>query len=343
MRLLRTPSRHVGGRTLIELLIALVIGFVVLGAVIMTFINTNRTSAVNQQMARLQQDAAFATQILTSQFKLAGYSAAVDFPVLSDGTTGLVTYNRNHGGPAVVGCDNGFSNASTAADYTTLGCTAASATPQPDAIDVIYEGDAFNTVPSAAGLPTDCLGAAVAPAVASSAAQTPGTLYSRVENRYYVANNAGTPALFCVGIGNPGQPQPLVDNVLDMQITYGVAATPPANGYADPATPFFEPVRYLTAAQVNNLPPFPSTATGPDSRWNQVVSATVCLLMRSDLGALDQPTAYTDCQGVQITPAAGDTRAYRTIRIQVGFKNRIAPCPDSSVTTTRPDHCDITL
>ncbi len=341
MRLLRTSHRQSGGRTLIELMIALIIGFVVLGAVLMTFINTNRTSAVNQQMARLQQDAAFATQLLVSQLKLAGYSAATDYPVLSDGATGLITYNRNHGGPAVVGCDNGFSNVNSAAVYTALGCAAAGATALPDALDIIYEGDAFNTVPTAAGLPTDCLGAAVPPTVASSAAQAPGTLYSRVENRYYIANNNGTPALFCAGGAGAGQP--VVDNVINMQITYGVAATPPANGYADPGTPFFEPVRYLTATQVNNLPPFPSTATGPDSRWNQVVSATICLEIRSDLGALDQPTAYTDCQGAVQPAVAGDTRAYRTIRIQVGFKNRTAPCPDSSVTATRPDHCDITL
>jgi type IV pilus assembly protein PilW len=341
MRLLRTPSRHVGGRTLIELLIALVIGFVVLGAVMMTFINTNRTSAVNQQMARLQQDAAFATQILTSQLKLAGYSATVGFPVLSDGSTGLIVYNRNHGGPAVVGCDNGFSNANTAIDYTALACAQPGASPQPDAINVIYEGDPFNTVPTAGGLPTDCLGAGVAPAVPSSAAQTPGNLYSRVENRYYIANNAGTPALFCAGGAGPGQP--LVDNVINMQITYGVAGTPAANSRFDPSSPFFEPVRYLTATQVNALAPFPSTATGPDSRWNQVVSATICLELRSDQGALDQPTAHTDCQGAQQPAVVGDTRAYRTIRIQVGFKNRTSPCPDSSVTTTRPDHCDITL
>jgi Tfp pilus assembly protein PilW len=90
----KPPLRHkVAGRTLVELMIALVIGFVIMGAVLMTSINANRTGNVNQQMATLQQDATFATQLLTTQLKLAGYSTVVELttaaPQWSDVKTAL--------------------------------------------------------------------------------------------------------------------------------------------------------------------------------------------------------------------------------------------------------------
>jgi type IV pilus assembly protein PilW len=241
----------------------------------------------------------------------------------------------------VVGCENGFVN-NAALDYTTLACNGGAANSQPDAISIIYEGDTSNTVPTAAGLPTDCLGASVAPTVGSSSplGAANGITYSRIENRYYVANNT----LFCMGVGNLGQGQPVIDNVVDMQITYGVANTPAPGARMGANDPMYEPVMFMRADQVNTLPAFPTSAVGPDARWNRVVSATICLLMRSDLGALDQVTPYTDCQGAAITPAAGDTRAYRLVRIHVGFKNRTPPCPDSNpAAATRIDHCDITL
>lgn len=331
------------GRSLIELLIALVIGFVVLGAVMMTSINANRTSSVNQQVARMQQDATFATQLLTGQLRLAGYSAVRQKPVVQAPIPGIVTSIRNYSGPPVVGCENGFANLN-ALDYTLLACNGGGANTAPDAISVIYEGDPFNTFPTAGnpGQPTDCLGNTVAPTQVPSAQQaaTRGDVYARIENRYYLVGTT----LFCQGIGNLQNPQPVLDNVLDMQITYGLANTPGVNDRLNANDPMNEAVMYMRADQVNNRPPFPVGAVGPEARWNRVVSATVCLLLRSDLGALDQPTPYTDCQGNVVTPPAGDTRAYRQVRIQVSFKNRTPACLDASPgAAVRADRCDIML
>jgi type IV pilus assembly protein PilW len=340
-----THRQAASGRTLIELLIALIIGFVVLGAVLMTSIGSNRTSAVNQQIARLQQDTTFVTQLLTGQLRLAGYSAVMELPVVSAPIPGIVTTNRNHGGPPVVGCENGFANPN-AADYTLLNCNGGAANAAPDALNIIYEGDVNNTVPAldAANVPqpTDCLGAPVPPTVASSSPQAAaaGLLYSRIENRYFLRGTT----LFCLGNGALANPQPVLDNVVNMQITYGVANIPGANSRQGINDPLNEAVMMLRADQVNNLPPFPAGTVGPDARWNRVVSATICLELQSDLGALDAPTAYTNCQGTVITPPAGDTRAYRQVRIQVGFKNRTPACPDTSAAAAlRLDRCDTTL
>jgi type IV pilus assembly protein PilW len=340
------PRHHnkLAGRSLIELLIALVIGFVVLGAVMMTSINANRTSSVNQQVARMQQDATFAAQLLTGQLRLAGYSAVMQKPVVQAPIPGMATPSiRNYAGPPVVGCENGFANLN-APDYTLLACNGGGANTAPDAISIIYEGDAFNTFPTAGnpGQPTDCLGNTVPLTVVSSAQQAAdnGNVYARIENRYYLVGTT----LFCQGNGNPLNPQPVLDNVVDMQITYGVANTPNGNNRLSANDPMNEAVMQLRADQVNNLAPFPAGTVGPEARWSRAVSATVCLLLRSDLGGLDQPTPYTDCQGNVVTPAAGDTRAYRQVRIQVGFKNRTPACLDASAgAAVRADRCDIML
>lgn len=340
------PRRHhrQSGRSLIELMIAMVIGLVVLGAVLMTSISSNRTSAVNTQVARMQQDATFITQLLTSQLRLAGYSAVAEKPVLRAPIPEILSTNTNYGGPPVVGCENGFANVN-AVDYTALACIGGGANAAPDAISIIYEGDTSNTFPTAGNpnQPTDCLGASVAPTVLSSSpvrAASIDPFYARIENRFFIRGTT----LFCLGNGNLGNPQPVLDNVLDMQITYGVADTPGPGNRLGINDPLKEAVSYRNANQVNNMAPFPEGVVGPEARWNRVVSATVCLVLQSDLGALDLPTPYTNCQGNVITPPAGDTRAYRQVRIQVGFKNRTPPCPDASLTAAgRSDRCDISL
>jgi type IV pilus assembly protein PilW len=350
------PSRGpvVRGRTLIELLVALVIGFVILGAVMLTSVGTKRTSSVNQQMARLQEDAAIAANLLTTQLRLAGYSAVRVQPAVTPPApiSGPVITNRRYGGPPVVGCENGFNN-NTVANYGLLTCAAGAANSAPDALSIIYEGDASNTVPTAGAAAlsgTDCLGAEVTATtpvdfVGSDGAET----YARVENRFYIAPdpNTGNPALYCAGVGSNGfanNPQPLIDNVIDMQITYGVSNIPSGAAREASTEPYFDTVRYMRADQVTALPKFPDNNTPPpDAFWRRVNGATVCLLLRSEPGALDkstQATQYLNCQGTVVTPPANDLRAYRAVRIQVAFKNRTAPCPDNT-TVPRPDHCNI--
>jgi type IV pilus assembly protein PilW len=343
------------GRTLVELLVSLLIGFVILGAVLLTSVGTQRSNSVNQQMARLQEDAAIATHLLTMQLRLAGYSAVVVKPVnVAPVNIGApAATNHNYNGPPVRGCENGFGNVG-APDFTTLNCAGGAAGTAPDAISIIYEGDASNTMPTAGNPnnPVDCLGTSVANNIPSDG----GGLnpYQRVENRYYIAAdpNTGNPALYCIGSGNfNGAPQPLIDNVVAMEISYGVAGTPVTNpglgAYAQSNEPFFEPVRFMRADQVDALPAFPAGTPAPFGTWSQVVSASVCLLLRSDLGAIDpsdpaNPYTYTNCNGTVVTPAANDTRAYRAVRITVGFKNHTPPCNDNTgAALTRPDHCNI--
>jgi type IV pilus assembly protein PilW len=345
----RSPDAH--GRTLIELLVAMVIGFVILGAVMLTSVGTKRTSSVNQQMARLQEDAAIAGNLLTMQLRLAGYSAVRVQPTLTPPAPieGPVVTNRRYGGPPVVGCENGFNN-NAVANFGLLTCAGGAANTAPDALSIIYEGDDSNTMPTAGAAATsgtDCLGAEVTNTtpvdyVGSEGAET----YARVENRYFIATdpNTNNPALYCAGVGSnafANNAQPLIDNVIDMQITYGVSDVPSGAAREAPTEPYFDTVRYMRADQVTALPRFPELTTpAPDAFWRRVNSATVCVLLRSEPGALDRATQYLDCQGNVITPAVTDLRAYRAVRVQVAFKNRTAPCPDVTA-VPRPDHCNL--
>jgi len=64
------------GFTLVELLVAMVMGLVVLGAVLNIFIHQNQTNAVQQQVAYAQQNVRGAMDLMARDIKSAGYDPA---------------------------------------------------------------------------------------------------------------------------------------------------------------------------------------------------------------------------------------------------------------------------
>jgi type IV pilus assembly protein PilW len=327
------------GRTLIELLISMVIAFIILGAVLLTSIGSSRTNSVNQQMTRLQEDAAVVSHMLTGQLRMAGYSAALALPeVTVAAQVADVITHQNYSGPPMGGCENGYNNVITGA---CAGAGAAAPDTAPDSFSVIYEGDASSTIPTAAGLPTDCTGAGVAANTPPSNLNISQTNYSLVENRYFIAldNTTGNLALYCAGSGTGyANAQPIIDNVIDMQVTYGVSNAPQAGSRQTPTDPFFDTVMFMRANQVQNIPIDPNYPVAP---WRRISSASVCLLLQSEQGGVDTATPYTNCRGAVVTPPASDLRAYRAVRIQVALKNRTAPCADSGPNANRPDRCSV--
>ncbi len=61
------------GVTLIELMVALVIGLVLIGGALAVFMESRQTARVNQTMARLQENGSFAADELARSVELAGY------------------------------------------------------------------------------------------------------------------------------------------------------------------------------------------------------------------------------------------------------------------------------
>jgi len=148
------------------------------------------------------------------------------------------------------GCDGTFSNITAATSLDALTCTTDNA--KPDSIALSYEADRFNTVPNTASptLPTDCLGyelntiTATFPEVPAAASideseqreieigvahssEYDTADYYVADNRFYIATSSATPSLYCKGNGIGATAQPLVENIEDMQITYGVVSTTP--------------------------------------------------------------------------------------------------------------------
>jgi len=320
------------GRSLLELMVALVIGMIILGAVLLTSISGNSSGRRQDGVATLNEDAQIAANLLGGHLRIAGYSRVITAP------SPTIEF-RNYSGPGVRGCDGGVAD-----DGATMNNLACSGGNGPDALMVAYEGDTFNTFPTATapGTPTDCLGQALSAVDSLIASDSPGATdpYWLVENIFYVNGNE----LVCSGNGSRGQPQPLIGNVVDMQVTYGVADVPTLVAISEgmPETPFFEASRYLTASQVDALPPFPATAAPAfRGRWNRVVSVRVCLVLRSAEELYDQITPYPGCDGVNINPP--DRRAYRAVTITRAIKNKTAPCADAAAApgaaAPAPDRC----
>jgi Tfp pilus assembly protein PilW len=319
---------------LLELMIALVIGFVILAAVMLTTVGNGSSSRRQDSLTTLNEDAQIAANLLSSQLRIAGYSSFTGQP------QGLGIPYRNYTGPAVRGCDGGMQNYALD-DMELINCAGGAG---PDSFMVAYEATTTNTFPTAAnpGVPTDCLGASLPPPRASDDLGSTGTYY-RANNIFYIDRN--TNSLMCSGNGNLGQPQPLIGNVIDMQVSYGVAAMPLVPGQDQ--IPLYEATQYLTATEMDQLPILPLVNSAGDvtqpvqGRWVRAVSMRVCLVMRTATELYDQITPYTGCNGQQVVPT--DRRAYRAVNITTAFKNKTAACSDDSAApggpNVNPDRC----
>lgn len=185
---MRYPVRKQQGMTLVELMIALVLGLFVVGGVIQIFMSGSASYRVQEGLGRLQESARFA-----------------DFYL------GRVL--RNAGRPRVFGAVNGtpggfFRPVDNRVDDTGLPATRDGDNGGPDAITVMYRSD------------TNCLGNDT-----NYGAQTitdyTGARYAK--DQFMLSGGS----LVCRGLGANGLPvaghtQPLVTNVDDFQVLYGI-------------------------------------------------------------------------------------------------------------------------
>jgi type IV pilus assembly protein PilW len=258
------------GLSIVEVLVSLVIGLVVVGAVLLSYITSGQTNRLQAAYSQMNEEAQIGLGILSRDLLLAGYAR----PTGWDPAT--FKFGRTYSGHAVFGCDTGFVSPNTTAAVT---CAATGSSP---AIEVVYEADVTNTVPHSSGAPSDCLGAALT----DQSTGPPATSIYIARNRYYLAvSTLGRSELHCAGNNAPATGGALVDNVEAMQILYGEA---------NPADPR-QITRYVSAANVKDL--------GTD--FTYVVSVRICLLMRSAEPVLtaEDPATYRDCDSVTQTSA----------------------------------------
>lgn len=324
-RPLRHPARSIRGLTLIELLVSLVIGLIVVLATVSTYLGSSRASRVADTQGRMNEDAHAALTILSQQLRMAGNNPkqpnrTVESPrnPIYDGSTYIVR-----------GCNSKFSNITTipAVSIPALDC-AVGASTTPNSIAISYEADSYNTVATSTGVPTDCLGQSL---TAQSATVTTVTVpvgggapvtdpagtatFYVADNRFYIGTSGviTAPSLYCKGNGNT-VPQPLVENVEDLQFTYG---TGPAMGALTAVVGYLDSASLLTQPNLAVLPDDPA-------RWARVVTVRICVLMRSENPIVDNAASarYTKCDGTDETNPP-DLRLRRAYATTVVLRNRL--------------------
>lgn len=197
---LRGTRARTAGFSLVELMVSMVIGLIVLGAMFAAYLASGTSSRTSRALSQMTEDAAVAMNVLRAHVGMAGFSQPAG--VGADGR-----FTRVFAGTSLFGCGGRFVNPGVAMEA--LGCDPDLSAP--DALAVAYQADTSNSLDKA-GVPLDCLGNSLPPLGVAP------TIYYVSYSRFFVANTG----LNCLGPGNAGA-QMLVEHVHDLQALYGIA------------------------------------------------------------------------------------------------------------------------
>ncbi len=325
----RSGLRHSRGFSLIELMVSITIGLVISVAAVSAYLGASSASRTTEAQTRMNEDGQAALNVLSQQIRMAGNNP--DQPNRTELSRRNPVYGPTTfplGGTfttsnfIVRGCDGTFTNitATAAVNLDALTCTAGTTT-LPDSIAISYEADRFNTV-AASTRPTDCLGSglntvtASLPTVVAGTVSTVSVPYWVADNRFYIGTSTAiaSPSLYCKG--NAGSPQPMVENVENLQFSYGTVST---TNTATTATV----AGYLTAQEVvteANLAAMASDA----ARWDKVVTVRICVVIRSEnnIAPSADSARYLDCTDTLVTNPP-DLRLRRAYSTTVVLRNRM--------------------
>jgi type IV pilus assembly protein PilW len=200
-RLTPFVGRRQQGVGLIELMISLVIGLMLLGAVAYFFLGSQEMNRTHDDMSRMQESGRNAMEILGKAIRQAGYRLDPDQPLYINTANNI---------SALAGRDNGGTGSAAPPDTITV------------RHDPTWVPNATNPVN---GSEVDCQGNIV-----DSNNDTLDSFGGRIQNTLVVAYSfriatvAGIPSLYCNSVAlNPATGGTLlVDNIENMQISYGI-------------------------------------------------------------------------------------------------------------------------
>ena len=328
------------GVTLIELLISITIGMIIMVAVIGAYIGASGAGRAAEAVGRMNEDGQAALTILSQQLRMSGVNPSqpdrnsVSLGVSARGST-VPLHNSVTNAYAIRGCDLKFSDVTSAASTAALTCGHGAASTGPDSISIAYEADRYNTVPTGAGIPTDCMGSgitALAPAptyLKSDGVTNVSPSIYEAENRFYIGTSTYVinPTLYCKGNATANA-QPLVENIEDLQFSYGTvnttATTSPIYVTVTPTFTTTLVLGYLKAYEVENtVASMPAAIGATAARWNSVKTIRICVLVRSENPVADSIASarYLDCSGTLIT-APPDLRLRRAFTTTVVLRNQ---------------------
>jgi type IV pilus assembly protein PilW len=270
-------SRRQQGFSLVELLVSLAIGLVVLAAVLVSYVGSGAAGRNTSAIAQMTEDASVALNLMRNHIAMADYSAPTG--------TGPSGMTKAYSSRAIFGCNGGAFTADTSLSLDALTTALNCASTGADAVGIVYQADASNAVMVGTPLtPSDCLGQALAPT---------GGIYL-ADNRFYVS--AGS--LFCQGSGNRSNARALVENIHDLQVSYGIGGTG------------------ATAKQVAYY-----ANANAALEWDKVLTVRLCVVVKSAEPVANGGVAYRDCSFTEQTPA--DRHLYRAFTSTVVLHNRV--------------------
>jgi len=296
--MMMTPSRtaahrrNMRGFTLIELMVSVTIGLILLLFLSSLYFNSRASSRLNDDNARIQEDGRYALSLIGRNLMQAGFGHmqtgnTTDFPPQSP--TELAKLK------GLTGCSYGF--ATPLAKLPTCAAVpvpAPSSIGGPSAFTVAYTSEPYSDATNISGAGTDCSGTQ-----AFNATSTQGGV---VINSFYL--DSATKTLYCKGYAGAGTPQPILSNVDNMLVTYGIDT---GNRYA-PTKSTTDAAEAGAADAING-----NNKVG----WDRVVTVTVCLEMHSTNNVVTGSTgqSYYKCNAT--TPTVASDRLLHTTMTRV--------------------------
>ena len=336
---------HQRGLSLVELVIGIFIGLMVVVALGYVYVGARQSYIMQDNMARVQESGRYALELMSREIRMAGYMGCPSLSYLtpsvianSPPSASFTLSNTLLGYEAGAGWTNSttitrvgdsdviqINRAATQGVYLTGNMAAVNANIQIGsnpygyaANDVLFITDCAHADIFRATTVSSGSGGIITAAHSNShntsnnLSYTYGTdamVMGYESSLFFIGTNpAGNPALYRVpwSGGALGAAQELVENVEDMQITYGVDTTPSPDGDGQIDA-------YVAADAV--------------ASWNQVRSVRIRLLLRSsENGVTNQPQTYlwdTDNDGTLDTVTAGDRRLRYVFSTTVGIRNRL--------------------
>lgn len=285
------------GLSLLELMVALVLGLFLAGVVGLTYLQTASGTRFGALESQMNEDGALALDLLRSQLKLAGYSAL--------GPDG----KRLFKGRPLRGCDGGFTSQTESGAFDGLRCVNGNGN---DALAVRYQATMLNAQPIAGATPADPITPGNCANVAMTEGQLNGVDAFLSDNRFFIdadPSNGGSPTLYCRGSDGVtmGNASALVPNVERLRIRYAITRLP----QVDEVPPH----------QVTALVDASATELSNDVDWTRVAAVELCIVMRTarpvpreSVSAADT-ARFLDCDGSKNTTNTDGRlrRAYRTV------------------------------
>lgn len=308
-RAVARKSSSQSGFTLVELLVAMIIGLLLIAGAGGIYVATSGLGRTQDAASIMQDYGNYTINQITRGVQRAGYvdwlastnnySSAFNPDMINafahSDTTKRDAFHMMFGGAtgvtgnlptvvttsAVFGCDGALAAGSGSGGYSCGGAGTFSG------LSVAYQtlalagannySPSLNAASAGSDGTTDCNG------------QTPPA--NIIVNRYYVDTNN---QLMCLGNGNAATAQPIVSNVIDFQVLYGLAATGTEN-----------PTLWVRAPNVTN--------------WALVTSIQICLGLQGANGSAPNPNTVVDCTGAPSTLQNTNMRKY--FRTTINLRN----------------------